>query len=577
MARTPLDYTGGDKNNLPLALGHVEAALVELYTALGNGTSLDGAVARAWLDAAPTTHGHAISAITGLTAALDGKATSAQGAKADTAVQPGAEISVLIETATAKILTNLERAKLAAIAEGAQVNPSAADIKAAYESNANTNAFTDSLKARVEAETEVSAPGLDTVLLIAADGAALTATVHPFAISGTEVAPKADSIGNTHLANVASGTVKARLTAGTGDPEDVTLAALKTAMALESEGGGAELDGPTRAKVRMTASLKLDATTETLWVEAPAAGRLFYLANASETATESALLASGTYVDFGAAGISDQSGAITWPAAGATGFLHFLFRSTTGSMTGLVTSLPYEMPAAASAPAVRSFTGVAASFATSRTVNVTGAVSGDKIFGVAIGNGAFTFSTPAGWTKIEGDISFATDVTSYAVFEYTAGGTPPTTFVATKSAGGSTNIAAASIVVAGGAGAIKTAITPVAQTGADFQYDGASIAAVDANSLLLHLIMHRNPLPIVTIEGPAGFPDETGTMPTFASPEPAGRILAGLGKDYHTNTTPGLSLLWGTQEAAGASAVAQPKWSLNSVYCCILSIAVEPS
>jgi hypothetical protein len=47
-----------------------------------------------------------------VTAALAGKATTAQGAKADSAVQPGAAVNVLAEGPDAKIMTAAERAKL---------------------------------------------------------------------------------------------------------------------------------------------------------------------------------------------------------------------------------------------------------------------------------------------------------------------------------------------------------------------------------------------------------------------------------------------------------------------------------
>lgn len=54
--------------------------------------------------------------------ALAGKATAAQGELADSAVQPGADISLLAETAAAKIMTAAERVKLAGVQAGAQVN-----------------------------------------------------------------------------------------------------------------------------------------------------------------------------------------------------------------------------------------------------------------------------------------------------------------------------------------------------------------------------------------------------------------------------------------------------------------------
>ncbi|PTX39079.1 hypothetical protein IQ03_00558 [Gemmobacter caeni] len=63
-----------------------------------------------------------IADVPGLSAALADTATAAQGALAVTAVQPGDDVSVLDETATAKIMTGAERTKLAGIATGATAN-----------------------------------------------------------------------------------------------------------------------------------------------------------------------------------------------------------------------------------------------------------------------------------------------------------------------------------------------------------------------------------------------------------------------------------------------------------------------
>jgi len=49
----------------------------------------------------------------------------------------------MVETALAKVFTDAERIKLAGIETGAEVNPTAAEIKTEYESNPDTNAFTD--------------------------------------------------------------------------------------------------------------------------------------------------------------------------------------------------------------------------------------------------------------------------------------------------------------------------------------------------------------------------------------------------------------------------------------------------
>ena len=66
---------------------------------------------------------------TAVATALAGKATSTQGAKADSAVQPGDNVSRLVETASAKIMTGAERTKLSGIATGATANDTDANLK----------------------------------------------------------------------------------------------------------------------------------------------------------------------------------------------------------------------------------------------------------------------------------------------------------------------------------------------------------------------------------------------------------------------------------------------------------------
>lgn len=56
-------------------------------------------------------------------------ATAAQGALADTALQPGASAEVLTEGATKKLLTSAERTKLAGIATGATANATDASLR----------------------------------------------------------------------------------------------------------------------------------------------------------------------------------------------------------------------------------------------------------------------------------------------------------------------------------------------------------------------------------------------------------------------------------------------------------------
>ena len=57
-------------------------------------------------------------------------ATSAQGLLANTSVQPGDNITVLVETASAKIMTSIERTKLTGIATGATANDTNATLRA---------------------------------------------------------------------------------------------------------------------------------------------------------------------------------------------------------------------------------------------------------------------------------------------------------------------------------------------------------------------------------------------------------------------------------------------------------------
>ncbi len=55
----------------------------------------------------------------------------------------------MVETALSKVFTGAERTKLAGIETGAEVNPTAAEIKTEYESNPDTNAFTDAQQTKL--------------------------------------------------------------------------------------------------------------------------------------------------------------------------------------------------------------------------------------------------------------------------------------------------------------------------------------------------------------------------------------------------------------------------------------------
>lgn len=69
------------------------------------------------------------------------------------------ELSDITNVGSGSIITSIERTKLDGIENNAQVNPTDAEIKASYESNTNTNAFTDALKSKlqnIEAGAEVN-------------------------------------------------------------------------------------------------------------------------------------------------------------------------------------------------------------------------------------------------------------------------------------------------------------------------------------------------------------------------------------------------------------------------------------
>jgi hypothetical protein len=69
------------------------------------------------------------------------------------------ELSDITDVGSGSVITGVERTKLDSVEDNAQVNPTDAQIKASYESNTNTNAFTDALKSKlqnIEAGAEVN-------------------------------------------------------------------------------------------------------------------------------------------------------------------------------------------------------------------------------------------------------------------------------------------------------------------------------------------------------------------------------------------------------------------------------------
>ena len=180
----------------------------------------------------------------------------------------------IAETATNKHFTASDETKLDGIESGATADQTDAEIKTAYENNANTNAFTDAEKTKLSgiaagAEVNVNADwnavsgdaqilnkpttitsaeqtklghisvtqavDLDTMESdIATNNAKISNATHTGDVTGSTALTISDeAVTNAKMAHVATGTVKGRTTAGLGDVEDLDIdTTLKTALGL---------------------------------------------------------------------------------------------------------------------------------------------------------------------------------------------------------------------------------------------------------------------------------------------------------------------------------------------------------
>jgi hypothetical protein len=151
---------------------------------------------------------------TAATTASTDYATAAQGALADSALQPAAigttvqGYSAVLAGTTASF-TTADETKLDGIETGATADQTSAEIKTAYESNANTNAFTDAEKTKLTGiEAGAEANVVDSVntqtgaVVLDADDISDTATTNKFTtaaeiskLSGIETGATADQTG----------------------------------------------------------------------------------------------------------------------------------------------------------------------------------------------------------------------------------------------------------------------------------------------------------------------------------------------------------------------------------------------
>lgn len=292
------DATTSDAGLLPgsASWGSITGTLstqADLQSALdGKATSAQGALADSAVQpgdlAAVATSGAyndiAGKPTLGTAAATDAAAyaTAAQGDKADSAVQPAALTSALagkVDVDGAKVLsdenyTSAEKSKLAGlesshwrglyaslvaleaahptasagdyadvdtgtgfattrhlwdvddaewIPSGSGAPLSAADVKSLYESNADTNAYTDTEKTKLAGvatgANNYSHPNHSGDVTSTGDGATVIAN---------------DAVTNAKAANMANATIKGRSTAGTGDPEDLTATQVRTLLNVAS-------------------------------------------------------------------------------------------------------------------------------------------------------------------------------------------------------------------------------------------------------------------------------------------------------------------------------------------------------
>lgn len=158
MSRLPLNYgtvaDDGTGDVLFDIFDDIEANILEIFNAFGDGSDL---VTLATV-AVSGDYGDLSNTPTIPSSPGDiGAATAAQGTLADSAVQPGdlddvafsGDSDDLTEGSVNLLLTPTERTKLTGIEDGATADQTGAEIKALYEAESNTNAFTDDEKTKL--------------------------------------------------------------------------------------------------------------------------------------------------------------------------------------------------------------------------------------------------------------------------------------------------------------------------------------------------------------------------------------------------------------------------------------------
>jgi hypothetical protein len=146
---------------------------------------------------------------------------------AATADQTGAEIKTAYEAeADTNAFTDAEKAKLAAVDASATDDQTGAEIKTAYEAEADTNAFTDAEKAKLTGIEDAADVTDEANVVSALDGATLTDIGTPEAIDRIVIQDASDS-NNLKYASFSEfggggGTGTGDMLASTYDPNNVT-------------------------------------------------------------------------------------------------------------------------------------------------------------------------------------------------------------------------------------------------------------------------------------------------------------------------------------------------------------------
>lgn len=180
---TPADITTAINNLVDTAPGTLDT-LNELAAALGDDPNFATTVTTALAGKANTTHTHVIADTTGLQTALDGKAATSH-------------------THTASQVTDFNEAAQDAVG-GALLDSTSIDL--IYDDAGNT---------------------------ISAQREALTGDVTASKNSNATTIAN-DVVTNAKAANMAQNTIKGRISAGTGDPEDLTAANVRTILSVET-------------------------------------------------------------------------------------------------------------------------------------------------------------------------------------------------------------------------------------------------------------------------------------------------------------------------------------------------------